>query len=214
MKEKIESHESYGLISITRQQCGERPLFGSSIKHSNTIVLKIKTAEKHRDLNRDWYFGREDIVEVEMSQTQFAEAITGLNLGSGWPVTIRRVLGKDMSPPPESSKRLEFEKEFKEKTDIVSENISKLTQEFKSAIENKATKKQLREFATRLEMLTQEIQSNMPFVNKQFNAQMDKTVKEAKGEIEAFTIQKITQLGINSLKELQQKPVDLIENED
>ena len=40
----------------------------------------------------------------------------------------------------------------------------------------------------------------MPFVQKSFNKAMDKTVHEAKGEVEAFVMNKVTSLGIEGLE--------------
>jgi hypothetical protein len=52
-------------------------------------------------------------------------------------------------------------------------------------------------------MLRQEVRSNLPFIQSMFNEQMDKTVKEAKGEIEAFTQNKIHALGLEKLEDLK-----------
>lgn len=107
-----ESHESFGMLGFYRSSVTSANLFGSSIKHQHTIRMTLKKAEKGRSLNRDWYSGRGEIVEVEMSQNQFAEMITSMNVGDGVPVTIRRLNGKTMEPCPEENRRQEFEKEF------------------------------------------------------------------------------------------------------
>jgi len=51
--------------------------------------------------------------------------------------------------------------------------------------------------------------ANMPFVQTQFNEAMDKTVTEAKAEVEAFVSHKVTSLGLASLKELGMKDAQL-----
>jgi len=45
----------------------------------------------------------------------------------------------------------------------------------------------------------QNIKSNIPFVNEQFTEQMDKTITEAKGEIEAFIEHKIRSAGLEAI---------------
>ena len=87
--EKKEKHPSYGMLGFSRRQGSKTNLFGSSIQHQNTISMTLRQGEMHRGLNTDWFFGGDVIVEVEMSQAQFAEAITSMNMGSGVPVTIR-----------------------------------------------------------------------------------------------------------------------------
>jgi ElaB/YqjD/DUF883 family membrane-anchored ribosome-binding protein len=52
----------------------------------------------------------------------------------------------------------------------------------------------------KLRMLMQNINSNMPFVQSQFNEAMDKTVTEAKAEVEGFVEGKIRALGIDALQ--------------
>lgn len=113
---KKEKHESYGQISIRRSQVGGTGvnLCGSSIKHNNVIALSISPSVKDRGLNKDW-FHTEGIpyIEVEMSYSQFAEAITSLNVGEGVPCTVAQINGKTIEYCPEDNKRQQFENEFK-----------------------------------------------------------------------------------------------------
>ena len=56
------------------------------------------------------------------------------------------------------------------------------------------------EILSKLDMIIQEIGSNTKFIQKQFHEQMDKTVLEAKAEIEAFTQNKLTSIGLDAIK--------------
>lgn len=51
--------------------------------------MEVKHADIERGLNRDWVYGKSPIVEIEMSYSQFAEAITSFGQGNGIPCTIR-----------------------------------------------------------------------------------------------------------------------------
>ncbi len=82
-------HPSFGTISFTPMQGGSHALFGSSIKHSNAILLRISHAEKHRTNATDYVFSRRTIVEAYMSLTQFAAAITGNGSGGEAPITLQ-----------------------------------------------------------------------------------------------------------------------------
>jgi len=200
--EKKEEHESYALASFSRiSSSGNHNLFGSSIKHSHTITLSISKAERHRDLNREWYFPRQEIIEVEMSQNQFAELISSLNCGSGVPCTLRRHEGRGIEDPPYHNQRHLFENEFKEKTQQVGERLSSLATDLQQLLDEKAPKRAFREFVERVRMTAQEVNSNMPFVQSSFNEAMDKTVVEAKGEVESFVLNRVTSLGIEALKD-------------
>jgi len=199
-----EQHESYGMIGASRISGTNRNLYGSSINHSNTISLRIKKGEKERDLNRNWYFGKELLIEVEMSQTQFAEMITSINMGDGIPCTIRHFSGYgEIEDPPEVSQRQIFEKEFSD--DIRS--VNELIKDDKNIIKELLLKKggisikERKEISDHIDKIIQAITRSIPFVQRSFNDAMDKTVNEAKGEVEAFTLNRILSFGIKGIEE-------------
>ena len=83
------SHESYGMISISRQTGGrELPLFGSEIGSNNTMSIKIEKADVTQNLGTNWYYGHELVCEVLMSPVQYAEMISNPNT-PGIPCTIK-----------------------------------------------------------------------------------------------------------------------------
>lgn len=199
---KKEEHESYGMLGFHRTNGGHTNLFGSSIKHQSTIRMTLKKAVKERGLNRNWYYGKGQIVEIEMSQSQFAELITSLNVGDGVPVTIKWLNGQVMENCPEENKRELFEKEFEDKMIALNNKLKTLTEETERILSDKAAPKKSDKdmILNQIRMLHQELASNIPFVASQFNEQMDKTVTEAKGEVEAFVMNKVHSLGIEGLK--------------
>ena len=200
--EKI-AHESYGLIGCSRVSSTKgRPLFGSSIKHSNTITLRIRAAVEERHLNKNWYYGRDRLIEVEMSPTQFAEMITSLNMGEGVPCTLRYVDGERREDPPSTSQREVFEEEFKNDVNKVKSLYNKNYKEVQELLTKKGQLKAIekKKVSTFLFELTRTIDDNLPFLQKSFNEAMDKTVHEAKGEVEAFVMNKVTSLGIEGLE--------------
>jgi hypothetical protein len=216
---QTETHESYGIIGVSRVTGTTQSLFGSSITHNNTIRLRIKRARKNRELNKDWYFAGESLIEVEMSPTQFAEMITSLNVGDGVPCTLRYLNGHNrISDPPEVKSRQIFEAEFIES---IKEIESAIINDF-AEVESILTKKgniTAKEKSTALNhsiRLMRILTDHIPFIQKQFNRAMDKTVSEAKGEVEAFVMNKVTSLGIEAMKmEIEQpKLLDVTEIKD
>ena len=75
------SHPSYGTLAFRRQTGGSTPLFGSSIEHRDTISMTLYHADITRGLHNDSIYGKNPIAKVEMSYSQFAEAITSMNMG-------------------------------------------------------------------------------------------------------------------------------------
>jgi len=202
MDEKITRHESFGMVRISRVTGGKRSLCGSSIQHSNTIRLSVNTAAESRDLHRTHYFSKDPIVEIEMSPTQFVDAITNLNT-SGVPVTIIRKGIQSMEKCPSTHIREIFEEEFKEDIASVLKNTNKMMKHVESTLlkTGTITKKERKELANILYTVEQDIRANMPFVQKQFNKQIDRSVTEAKGEIDAFFTSVIHRLGSQKLVE-------------
>lgn len=215
------SHPSYGTLLFNRAYGEKTPLFGSSIEHSNVITMELRHADIERGLNRDWVYGKTPIAKIEMSYSQFAEAITSFGCGSGVPCTIRYTEKDGRIPECDFvSKREQFTDEFKGKTKDVMNESQQLIQEVTDLFSQKKalTKADKEAVISKLRKLSMNIGCNLDFIADQFNEQMDKTVMEAKGEIESFCQNKINAIASAALVEYRdeilklENPVD-IENE-
>ncbi len=201
-EERTIEHESFGLLSFSRTQSNKADhLFGSSIKHQNTIVMRVHRASEHRSLYRFNHFEKEGLIEVELSYSQFAEAITAMNT-QGIPCTIKRVLGQQMEKCPGESQRELFEKEFEGKVSSIANMLVSLESSSNEILDRKgglkvADKKELKGLIFKL---VQEVRANIPFIQSSFNEAMDKTTMEAKVELEAFMTHQIVSLGIQEFK--------------
>lgn len=198
-------HESFGMLQISRVSSSKAEnFFGSSVKHHHFIRLAICRGVKLRNLSRDWYMDDGLIVEVKMSANQFAEAITSLNMGCGTPVTLHYVQGEGMKAQcPEEHRRELFQNEFQDVCKDVAGNIEKLSKRADEILSGRGVMKatEREELRKSIENLHLQIRNSMPFVASQFNEQMDKTVQEGKGEIEAFFTGAIHKAGLEALQE-------------
>lgn len=206
-----EKHESYGLLGFNRttNNFGAN-LFGSKIKHKSTVSMRVYHARKQRNLNNDHYFtdGHNPIIEIEMSLNQFAEAISGPNQGNGYPVTIRYIEGKEIKPCPEQDKHLElFQEEFQEKIKKIKKNINKIVNETEKLLTKKGriNKGEVESINNQISNIQQDIESNIPFIQKQFKEQTEGIIHEAKSEVEAFINNKILSLGKEKIIEEMNK---------
>lgn len=212
------SHPAYGTIMFNRANGYKRSLFGSSIEHSNVITMEVKHADIERGLNRDWVYGKSPIVEIEMSYSQFAEAITSFGQGNGIPCTIRYTEKDGKIPECDFiSKRKQFTDEFKSQTEDTMNESQQLIQDVTDLFSQKKalTKADKESIISKLRKLSMDLGSNIGFIADQFNKQMDKTVMEAKGEIESFCQNKINAIASASLVEHRdeflklENPVDI-----
>lgn len=204
MFDETKTHPSYGMLQFNRiSSSGNIPLFGSSIMHKDVIEMVVRTGEVDRTLSRDWYHGHEEMIRVQMSYSQFAEAITSMNMGTGVPVTIKRFNGEVMPDCPFEDKRKQFEDEFKNKNRQANEKVNGIIEQITNIMDNKKSlgKKDMNDIVEKLNMVYSEINSNTEFIYRQFNEQMDKTVRDAKGEIEAFMQNKINSIANAQLVE-------------
>ncbi len=205
-------HPSFANIYIGRTYCsGQKNLFGSSIKHSETITLKISPAYMARDLNYDRYYAdNTPYIEVEMSQAQFAQAITSLNMGAGVPVTLTRLNGEYIEPCPFVDKREQFNNEFRDDMQRVSKEIDEVTAEVEKLVEEKRTfsKADREKILKALSNVKHQISSNYPYMYSMFNEQMDKTVSEAKAEIESHLQGRMEDVAARAM--MQEKRADML----
>jgi len=203
-KRETYEHPSYAMLELTKvRRGGETALFGSSIKHSDTIVLRIKKGKMDRNLNRDWYYDGKQYIEVEMSYNQFAEAITSFNYGGGVPVTLRRFNGENIEDCPYIDKRMQFENELNANLKGATAAIDKAINDVKSLFESKKTfsNKDKEMVTDLLGQISRSYQDSLPFMYGQFNEQMDKTVTEAKSEFESFVQSKLNNIALIALQE-------------
>lgn len=193
-------HESYGMLRIARVHTSGINLFGSSIQHRDIVELEISTGTVERSLSNDWYHDRQQIISVYMSPTQFAEAITTLNVGSGVPVTLHRISGKTMAECPHIGKVEQFNKEFQDDMKDAARFMNSALEKAKELLDG-ANKTKIREVIKELESVKAQLENTVPFISEQFTEQMDKTMMEAKGSIEAFITGAVVRMGTEAIRE-------------
>lgn len=203
MMENRDTHPSYGLLGINRTQTTGARLFQSELNHRQYITLTIRRAERARDLHNDWIFGKEELIEVAMSEAQFAAAITSFGIGDGQPCTITYVKdeGRIEDPPQRATAqelhRAEFEQAFKR----LESSLRTEAAEMQATLDTgKApTKKQAAHLVTTALRMAEYLHSNLTFARDEFEHAMEGTVSHAKAEIEAYLAMALRSAGLASL---------------
>lgn len=96
------THPAFAQIAASRVN-GSTVLYGSDFVHYAAIRIRIHTSTQYRSLAHDRYHERENLVEVELSEAQWAHFISSLNMGSGSPCTLTSLGGKMVPGLPGSS---------------------------------------------------------------------------------------------------------------
>jgi ElaB/YqjD/DUF883 family membrane-anchored ribosome-binding protein len=183
-----ETHESYALLSISRCTGTARSLFGSTIRHGDTIRLSIDEGKVYRDFQKNRYHNGKSFIEVEMSSAQFAEAITTLNVGCGVPVTLKYLDGKQMAEPPSVDLKERAKNELKEEMGELAERIDELSKDAKEILTRKGSPIKADEKEKLLKdllFLVQEVRSNIPFAQECFQEAVEEVVVQAKAEVDS-----------------------------
>jgi hypothetical protein len=198
------THPAYGIVGLSRGQCSPpMSLFGSSIKHSHFITLRIHTAEK--DCNGDYSFihARKPLVEVMLSGTQLGEMLSSMNVGDGVPCTIRMTENNWNIPAilDEETPISESRKSMNDRLNTVMEKTDRMIADVNALLKDKksANKGELTALTNQLAMIRQDIFSNLPFVAKCFDEKIEKTVQYAKGEVDTFVAHTLRAAGMDAI---------------
>lgn len=195
-----EEHPAYGQISASRWSSSEGlALYGSDFGHHHFIVVTISESRLHRGLSRDWPHPTRRLVQVAMSEAQWAAFVSTLNLGEGPQCTIQQVVGERegrpgiLAPP---DRRAQFKHEVSQ---TMRDAVHLLEQAIDRISKMAASAKSRDEAATLVARALTEIKSNVPFVAKSFGEHVEKVTEHAKGEITAYMQAVIARAGLTSL---------------
>lgn len=205
------SHPSFGSVSISKVSCGNKAMFGSSIKHDNYITLKIKQSHLYRNHFEDKHSnsGEKTIVEIALSPLQFSEMLTTMNYGEGVPCTIEHRIDYNNCkyiPYPDEMAHKDKLKEFLDETGDVTKDLQRFIKpHLEKVINNLDTNKSLgktaqKELLKDLNIVFDHLGSNSKFFMEQFTRYMEGTVVEAKATIDSHVDTIVRQTGLEAIK--------------
>lgn len=184
-----ETHPAWGMIGASRVQGTPRVLFDSDIRHQHTVTVRISTASRKRDLNRDWLMPEKEFIEIEMSEAQWASFVSSMNSGSGVPCTVRR-RGDEYDVPGVS-----YEPRLQESMDETRGAAERAFEEVRKAFAAYEEKKNAANLRN-LKAAIANAPANVAFAGESLNEHAENVVQKARADIEAMVLSKATQLGI------------------
>lgn len=191
-----EVHPAFGQIGVTRRSSTPGAvLFDSDIRHGHSMVLQVSTASRHRDLNRDWIYGGEQLIEVEMSEAQWAGLVSSVNT-SGVPCTLRAREGNHMLPELPYDPRLAHSMdEVKGAAEKYLSNI-KAAMDKVDALDPKAGVKDRRAALNNLRIAINNATPNITYVAKSLTEHAENVVQRSRADIEAMAVQTAERMGL------------------
>lgn len=206
-EETREKHESYGMVGINRTSSSGTHLFGSIATHHSFITLSVKRASVSRHLAQDWYHTEsKDLIEIEMSHSQFAEMITSPGMGDGVPCTIRAFDGalvEECPAPVEMNSK--YAEDLKKTTADTVSTLKQLSQQLGQALlpgEKSLNKTELKALLSQIQSALNSITDSVPFIEKQFNEEMEQQRDKMIGELEAVAAHLIHSTGLTALEQV------------
>ena len=202
---EVPRHESYGLVRLSRTN-GRMNLFGSPIVPNHFMTLVIEEGRQYHGLGTDREMGGPTIVEIAMSEMQFAELITTPNSGCGTPCTLvyareGETVKRFQQPPAQVSEASRTREEFRKRVsdrmadmEAAKDRIEKLMEE------GSLSSKRRKEISSEIESLMCLFTSSAPFFMERFEENAAKVVATAKAEISAHADLVSRQTGVGLLK--------------
>lgn len=193
--ETITTHPAFGKITVSRT-AGNAHLYCSDFQHQHYISLNISRSYLRRDLSQDWVFGGEELIEVSLSEAQWASMLSSMNLGMGTACTIDHVNGEQMPllPRPEAAHR-----KFKEELEANMQEMQTKLKEIASGLDAAISKGKAAQLKKELELLSHRLTGSTGFVASQFDEHIENTIEAAKIEINAHALNSALRLGIQDL---------------
>ena len=192
-------HPAYGFIRLSRTQGGSGLLFMSPLRHDHRITIVVGEAEQIRSNNYDTYYPRRSVVEVDMSEGQFAQFICNAYSSSGAPCTIRRSESGPRQPievPQLKSERYRDEARATAKDAIDDLQMLKAKLAILTA---KLPQKTREEIDRAVDSTTMKLSDRLPWIVQMMHEHMDKVVDAAKVEIENYVARTTTGLGAGAV---------------
>lgn len=202
-----ETHPSYGFVAVSRVS-GHASLFASPFKHQHFMQLSIGRSTRHRSHGRDWQFGgiRGGLVDVYLSEAQWAAMVSSAGMGGGVPCTLGYVGGQRQDDCPEQEEVERFHKDIEKDAEHAMKFMAVAMEKMKALIDDKSpTKEKRKEVLEALSTAQRKMSDSAPFMVKQLAEHMDTVVLAAKTEVEAYVHATIVESGIQKLAEVNGK---------
>lgn len=200
-------HPSYGIVGFSRVQCTPIKLFGSDIKHSSFIKLRIGSAVSRKDnhLHQDSIGSSyKTFIEVNLTNSQFAELLTTMNIGDGVPCTIAydpNVGMIEYAEPYIENVKERSERMLEVERVSVAKSMKKLKNQIDEILEKKTpTKEQKQNLNNLMDNFISLAHRGMDFAETCFKEECEKNTLKMKTEIDATLVLMRTKLGLPAIE--------------
>lgn len=190
------SHPAFGQIRASRVS-GRSSLYGSDFIHNQYITVSICRSQFDRDLSRDWVHAQDELIEVKMSEAQWATFVSSLNVGGGVQCTLNHLDGESVPELPDPISRADqFGEEMKRTMKSATDTLRKCAEQVAGMGLPKGKTKTIIDSFNHAIM---QLDSNAPFVASQFEEHVEDVIESAKTEIHGHMVSLVQRAGLEAL---------------
>lgn len=201
-KHGAERHPSWVVIGASRGSWSPPgvALFDSDIRHQHAITVTVREAYRHREIKHDWIgaAGGKVLLEVVMSEAQWASFVSSMNSGDGVPATLR-VKETDWNVPqaPYAPRLAITMAEAKDAAREAFADVLEALEAYEKLVAEKAPAKERKEAYRTLESRIRNAAPNVDYAGKKLAEHAENVVNRARADVEAFVLKKAQQLGLD-----------------
>lgn len=189
MSDSVTTHPAFGQIGACRTQ-GQATLYGSDFKHQNFVVITISRSELHRGLSNDHHFAREQLIEVALSEAQWASFVSCMNVGDGVPCTIESIDGVGV-PSIELTEPV---------ADKFAAEMDQTLLDIQAALRKLEANEKLPQWLRKeIGIQAGRLTGSTGFVAAQFSEHIENAIEKARIEVNAYTLATIQRAGLAAL---------------
>lgn len=192
-----EVHPAFGRVILNRRSSTPGSvLFDSEIQHNHTVVLTLHEATRKRDLHHDWIHPDKHVVEIEMSEAQWASMVSSFGSGGGTSCTIRYRQGEGLLPDLPFEPRLALS--MAETKTAAVDAVANIQAAFDAleAIGVTGPVTARRAAMRDLQIALGHVGPNVEFASKSLVEHTENVVQKARADIEAMVLAKAHELAL------------------
>lgn len=204
---RVTRHPSFATLGFTAVQGGGAcDLFGANVRVSNTIRMRVERAHMETE-TVDRVYDDGLIVEIEMTEAQFTQAITQFNRGTGTPVTLCMAPDLDAVPVPYPQiSAVDVEERMKKRGDErVEAELARIRAAFEAVLtiaeaDGSVSKKALQGAVKTLGHAIGNLPGNLDYYKELLREDVVKFMTDAKIELHASANRLLSEGGRHSLR--------------
>lgn len=197
---EVLTHPSFGQIAVHRITGGTR-LYGSEFQHNHFIRITVTESHLQRELSNDWPMGGARVMELDLSEAQWATFVSSMGQGSGTQCTLRATTTDQAIPEIAAlvNRKRQFRDEYERQTQ---DGIGVLEELVLSIEDNRSlSAAQKKKMAGSVRSAIAHLRENANFRHQQYEEFLEKTTEAAKAEIHGYVSGTLQRIGLDALRE-------------